>query len=955
MSESKIDIMVSMIDRLTAPMLQATKGIDKMSKQVEAMDKAMRITQRTVGSTGSVFSNHAQTSKRLAQELEGTGKSIMAIGDKMKWMTGTLIAAATAGMKLHSDFANGMAKVSTLIDTDVVSLQKLSDGIRSISDETGASVTDLAEAEYQALSAGVDAAKVTDFLRVSTMAAKAGFTDTATAIDGVTSVLNAYGMEADKAMGIFDQMLMTQNFGKTTLGDMAGALGNVIPVASTLNVSTQELFASIAVLTKNGIQTSAAITGLKGAYSNILKPSKQASELATQLGLDFSAAHLKTVGWANMLDEIREKTGGSADQMATLFGSVEGLNAVLALTGKGHADFAKGLELMNNSAGATEEAFYKLLTPSEQNQIAMNQLKNATMDLAQGLTPLLKGTAQLVGSFAKWLKDLSPEQKSFVENVSKMIVVAGVLTPAVGGALVMFGRTYGTLIDLGVAIQKNGGVMGALAKRFEGTTGLVKALRGEFSFFGQMAGSMKATAFTKVSEAIQGIGNRAISMVSRAGGAFMNLSRLILNPMTAFSLLRQGAASALGGITGILGRAGGAFMNLGRLILNPMTAFSLLRQGAASTLGGITGILGRAGGAFMNLGRLILNPMMAFNLLRQGALTAFRGIMLAMRVSLLSPMGIGITLIVGLGYLLYKNWDTIKNALIGAFEAVKTSVGGFAARVSEKFSGIWTKAQGTFGRLLDFIKLVWNGIQNAFNGGGGTIGQVLSVIVNLVSTGFVTAFNVALNAVETAINIITTVIGGVLDVIGGVITVLTGVITGDWAMVWQGAVEIFSGIFGAITGICDNVLQGIKGAINAVIGGINSISVSIPEWVPVVGGQNYTPSIPYLAHGTDNFPGGLAVIHDAGPELVDLPQGTRVIPHDKSMREEYRRGQRDGIRSGLMGQPAIPTGGSQSITINIPKIAESIIIREDADIAKIAQAIAEQLERRAGNQMVGAV
>lgn len=865
MAESKIDIVVSMMDKLTAPMQQATAGVDKITKQVEAMDKAMKTTQSTMGSTGNAFSNHAATSKRLAKDLEGTGKSIMAVGSQMKWLTGTLIAAASAGMKLHSDFANGMAKVSTLVETSVVSIQKLSDGIRAISDETGTSVTDLAEAEYQALSAGVDAAKVTDFLRVSTMAAKAGFTDSATAIDGVTSVLNAYGMEADKAMNIFDQMLMTQNFGKTTLGEMAGALGNVIPVASTLNVSTQELFASIAVLTKNGIQTSAAITGLKGAYSNILKPSTQASKLAEQLGLDFSAAHLKSVGWAKMLDEIREKTGGSADQMATLFGSVEGLNAVLALTGKGHADFVKGLDIMNNSAGATEQAFYKLLTPAEQNKIAMNQLKNATMDLAQGLTPLLKGTAQLVGAFAKWLKDLSPAQKTAVENVAKMIVAVGILTPVVGSALAMFGRTYGTLIDFAVAVQKNHGVMGALASKFSGTINVARALRSEFSVMGTVIGNAL----------------RAVP-------------------------------------------------------------------------GGVANAFSRMSGLMTSMGRLIMHPTMAFNLLRQASMMAFRGIMLAMRVALLSPMGIAITVLVGLAYLIWKNWDTVKTRLSSTFNIISTNFTAFVERMKERFGGLFSKVQQVASKLVNFVKLVWNMITGSTVASGSTIRAIIGNITSFIGAAFVTGFNLAVTAVETAVNIITTVIGGVITVIGGVITVLTGIITGDWAMVWQGAVEIFSGIFGAVTGICDNVLQGVKGAINAVIGGINSISVTVPEWVPGVGGQSYTPNIPYLAHGTDNFPGGLAVIHDAGPEIVDLPQGTRVIPHDKSMRAEYNRGRQDGVRTAI-NAPLAESMSGKSITVNIPKIADSIVIREDADIISLARAIAEQLERRAGNQMVGAV
>ncbi len=142
--------------------------------------------------------------------------------------------------------------------------------------------------------------------------------------------MNAYGLQGTEALqSVSDQMLMAQNFGKTTFGEMASGIGNVIPIASALEVSTEELFASLATLTKSGIGTSEAITGMKAAMSNIIKPSSEAAKMAEELGLNFSSAHLKSVGWAQFLEEIREKTGGNTDQMAKLFGSVEALTQLL--------------------------------------------------------------------------------------------------------------------------------------------------------------------------------------------------------------------------------------------------------------------------------------------------------------------------------------------------------------------------------------------------------------------------------------------------------------------------------------------------------------------------------------------------------------------------------------------------------------------------------------------------
>ena len=226
------------------------------------------------------------------------------------------------------------------------------------------------------------------------------------------------------------------------------------------------------------------------------------------------------------------------------------------------------------------------------------------------------------------------------------------------------------------------------------------------------------------------------------------------------------------------------------------------------------------------------------------------------------------------------------------------------------------------------------------------IGKIISLLVLDFKTQFAiikavvqAVLSVIVIIFSTALSVIGTVINGIITVISGIIDFIVGVFTGNWALAWQGVVEIFSGIFGTIAGICETILGSVKEIINAIIGSINSISVDIPDWVPHFGGQHYQPSIPMLAAGTDNWPGGMAMIHDAGAEVVNLPQGTQVIPHDKSLKSEYERGKKDG------GQASI----------NIAKIADSVIIREDADIDKIAKQIVDKIQSYAMNSAKGAI
>lgn len=211
--------------------------------------------------------------------------------------------------------------------------------------------------------------------------------------------------------------------------------------------------------------------------------------------------------------------------------------------------------------------------------------------------------------------------------------------------------------------------------------------------------------------------------------------------------------------------------------------------------------------------------------------------------------------------------------------------------------------------------------------------ETFGPIVSGIWQGIVETFNRAYDGISGIIDSIIQTVSGIIDYVGGTFA-------GAWDAAWNGIVSSFSSIFGGIQSIASGILDGIKSAINAVIRGINSISVDIPSWVPGVGGNHFGMNIPYLAGGTDSWQGGFAVINEKGGEIVDLPQGSRVMPHDQSVKAAYN-----------MGQNA---GGNQ-ITINIG----TANMNNDQDIRLTARKLAEQilfeLETRAINQNVGAV
>ena len=268
-------------------------------------------------------------------------------------------------------------------------------------------------------------------------------------------------------------------------------------------------------------------------------------------------------------------------------------------------------------------------------------------------------------------------------------------------------------------------------------------------------------------------------------------------------------------------------------------------------------------------------------------------------------------------------FGTVFNAIGKVVKALATVIANiFGRKVSSTCSAA--------GAVITAFKAVAGA---AFNFIAGAIKKAMNIIVPVVKV----AFGAVGGAISAAVNTITSIISGVLTVFDGLITFISGVFTGNWRQAWEGVKSIFKGIFDTFAAICKAPINAVIGIINGAISALNKINVTIPDWVPGLGGKSFginIPTIPQLYKGTNNWKGGVAMIHDRGGEIVDLPQGSRVYPHDKSVEMARREGERSG---------------SGSISINIQKLADKIEVRSDEDIDRIAEALAYKLKKIALN------
>lgn len=247
-----------------------------------------------------------------------------------------------------------------------------------------------------------------------------------------------------------------------------------------------------------------------------------------------------------------------------------------------------------------------------------------------------------------------------------------------------------------------------------------------------------------------------------------------------------------------------------------------------------------------------------------------------------------IAAIIAAGILLWKNWGKITAWF-------KKTFPGLAANVSKYGANI-----------MSVFKLA-----------GAIAGGVLKAVI----WAFQAAWDMIKGVLQVGVEFIAGYVGNLMRIFSGIIDFVAGVFTGNWSRAWQGIKDIFGGYFGALASVAKTPLNLIIAMVNGVIKGLNKIK--LPDWVPAIGGKGINiPLIPKLAKGTLNWPGGIAQVHERGGEIIDLPRGSRVYPHDESVRMARKE------------------GGGQTININFGDVT----VREEADIQRLAQAFSQKLK-----------
>ena len=493
-----IGVLVKGHNALSGALVKAEHSLTSFRKTAEA-------TALSVNSKLSAPDIDTKAIDQASSRLTGMGTTAMIAGG---------VVAAGLGVAVHSatKFNTSMAEVSTLVDTSTTDMDALAGNVRSLSKEFGQMPVDTAKALYTTISAGFgDAQDATVMLEGAMKLARGGITDTETAIDGLTSIMNSYGMNAGSVTTVSDQMFVAMKAGKTTIGELSSSMGKVTPLAASAGVSLDQLLAATSALTLGGLKTKEATTSLRQILAAVVKPTAEASKTAKELGIDFSGAAVKSMGLANWLAHVKEKTGGSQETMATLFGSVEALSGVLALTGNQAGSFANILGQMQTSAGATEEAFGKMDATAgaafgrakANAAVLLETVGNALLPVISGLADAFAWVADKISTFA--------EAHPFLTKLVVVMTAASAAVLLIGGAsMIMGGKVMAAMAMVNLS---TGGVLLIVGALVAGITGLVMyftsgtdEMADSTSTFGRVLGGLKAAFYAVATPIAYGVG-----------------------------------------------------------------------------------------------------------------------------------------------------------------------------------------------------------------------------------------------------------------------------------------------------------------------------------------------------------------------------------------------------------------------------------------------------------------
>lgn len=450
--ETGSDVSEEMTKKIAAneqAVADAEKETQKYADEVERSGRVLADWETSANKAETEL-NNLRKGFEDTKPLKVWGEQFQEVGEKMsdfgeqltKYVTLPLAGLATASVKSAAEFEDGMAKIYTIAMDSTEPMEKMREELIQLSNDTGFSLNDLAEATYQTVSASVDATEATEFMTHAVKLARAGFTTTTRAVDILTTVMNSYGKETYDVEYLTDLLLKTQNDGKVIIDQLASSIGVIIPLAANYHVGIEQIAAAYATMTKQGVPAERATTFMRALFTELENKSKDVAEvLENETGKSFAQLMDSGSSLADVLEILYNKMDKNSESYQQLFKNVRSGQAAASLAADDFGILNTELDRMQNVAGLTDRALEQMETPALKAKRAVNQLKNSSVELGESIiqkfTPMFEKGTSKIKEMTDAFNKLSPASMETIINAGLLAAsIAPIIT--IGGKLISY-------------------------------------------------------------------------------------------------------------------------------------------------------------------------------------------------------------------------------------------------------------------------------------------------------------------------------------------------------------------------------------------------------------------------------------------------------------------------------------------------------------------------------------
>jgi phage-related protein len=818
-------------------------------------------------------------SKGVGDAVQKTGTAISKTGSTLtKSVTLPIAGAFGVALARTNDVEKSMREVVTLTgEVGAVAdatFAEFRSGVTALSSELGVSQSVLTGGLYQALSAGVPRENVFEFMRVATQASIAGTTDAETAVDGLTTIINAFGLQSTDAQRVADAMFTAVKGGKTTFDELSNAMFQAAPIAASVGLEFEEVLGAVAALTGQGTPTSVAMTQIRATLSELSKEgtkvsdvfkdaagvgfrdfiaqggtmqealgilsdvagpavsgafadlNNDASDLAktfqSRAGVSFRDFVNEGGSVADALALIEDQTGPMSATLADLFGSVEAGGAALALTGTASEKFTQEMEAQANATGAAGAAFAEI-DKARAFERLKTSLDNLSVAAGEILIPAITSLIEIVSPWIAAFGNLDDGTKKIIIGVLGVAAVLGPILIVIGKVVIIVGKLAGAI---GFLVSPVGLVVLAIAAIIAIIILVVKN-------FDKIKAVVK-----QVTDAVVRFFKAALDKIKGFLSGFFDIVKNVFNSIKDF-------------VGGVFDAIAGFFSSMVDKIVGFLQAFKDVFMDIWNT---IVGFLESVFRVFEVMFAIVLG---IYILILESIFNAFKSIWDA------------------ISEYVFAVFDFIKEAFQAAMDVIIGILNWFAGI----FEAVWGAISGVFQAFADLSAKVWGKVFDVFLDVLKKFKDIFDSVFGAISRVFKTVTDTLRAVWDATFNAFLDVARPILDAIMGAFDKLWGGITGIFDKIKSTAQTVFNSVKDFAVGAFDTVLSTIKTVVNGILSGIESgLNFGVGAINKLIRNANRVPgvnigeiseiSLPRLANGAIVGSPMLAQIGEAGAEAV---------------------------------------------------------------------------------------